>query len=268
MLRSALLIPVLMAGLGLQAAAPIVIQPTKTETVTETRSLPLASGSQLRVGNVNGAIRVQSWDKEELSFTGTFKPSSKGEQVKVTLDPSGKGVVIKTEYPKHSGSEPYRGAEVHMELKVPRRLTVKLENVNGDLSLAELSGPATLRTVNGSIRAQNLTEGLDAESVNGGMDLEGIRCHLNVRTVNGSIKAKGLSDLTGGLEVKTVNGQVSLPLSGLQGLLAAHSMNGGITFRTQGASEVEVKRTQVRAKLGAGGPAIKVESLNGGITLE
>ena len=41
------------------AAQSQVIQPAKAERTTETRTLPLASGSTLKVKNVNGFVRVK-----------------------------------------------------------------------------------------------------------------------------------------------------------------------------------------------------------------
>lgn len=269
MLRSVLRVPALVTMLSLWASAsePLVIQPAQAEKTTETRSLPLPGGSALKVSNINGDITVQGWDKDEVSFTGEFKPSSKGEQVKVSLDRTAKGLEIRCEYPKHMGGRAYRGPEVRLDLKVPRRILANLEAVNGDIALRDVQGLAKLRTVNGSILARSLPEGLEAESVNGNLDLEGIHRRLEVQTVNGAIQAKGLEALSGGLQAKTVNGRVELALTGLKGQLSASSMNGGITFKAQGATEVEIKRNSVTAKLGEGGPELRVKSLNGGITL-
>ena len=81
--------------------APIValaqtetIQPAKAERTTETRTLPLKSGSTLSVQNVNGAVTVEAWDREEIEFRGEFKPSSRDEHVKVVLDRTAKGLEI------------------------------------------------------------------------------------------------------------------------------------------------------------------------------
>ena len=68
-----------------------MIQPAKAERTTETRTLPLASGSTLKVKNVNGFVRVEAWDRDEVQFTGEFKPSSKDEQVKVVVE-AGQGI--------------------------------------------------------------------------------------------------------------------------------------------------------------------------------
>jgi len=60
----------LILALGPLSAQTQIIQPTKAEKVTEMRTLPLLSGSKLKVTNVNGFIRMEAWDREEVQFTG------------------------------------------------------------------------------------------------------------------------------------------------------------------------------------------------------
>jgi len=71
-------------------AQTFVLQPTKTSTVTESHTVALANGSNLTITNTNGHIKVDTWDKAEVFFTGQFKPSSKDEQVKVVFESSPK----------------------------------------------------------------------------------------------------------------------------------------------------------------------------------
>ena len=93
----------LVLALAPLAAQPILIQPAKAEKATETRTVPLAADSSLKVKNINGHVRVEAWDRNEVQFTGEFKPSSEGEQVKVVLEPSSGGLEVRGEYPKHDG---------------------------------------------------------------------------------------------------------------------------------------------------------------------
>jgi hypothetical protein len=139
--------------LGPLSAQTQILQPTKAEKVTETRTLPLASGSKLKVTNVNGFIRVEAWDREEVQFTGEFKPSSKDEQVKVILEPGDHKLEIRGEYPKRKGWNFgfYRGPECQMTLKVPHKVMPTLESVNGEITLSGTSGAAAIETVNGAI---------------------------------------------------------------------------------------------------------------------
>ncbi|MBI4913444.1 MAG: DUF4097 family beta strand repeat protein [Acidobacteria bacterium] len=252
----------------LAAGDPVVIHPAQAETVTETRTLALASGSTLKVKNVNGFIRVEGWDREEVVFKGEFKPSSKDEQVKVILDSGPKGLEIRGEYPKSNGWFGYRGPECKMELKVPRKVFATLETVNGEITLAGVSGDAACKTVNGGIRASELGEGLKASTVNGAINLEQVKGALHLNTVNGSIQGRGLEGGGRGIEASTVNGSVKLQTEGLKGRLRASTVNGSMSFKAKGAEQVEVSKRHMEATFPGGDQKIALSTVNGSITVE
>lgn len=256
---------ILCASLGAQTQ---VIQPAKPEKVTETRTVPLAAGSSLKVKNVNGFIRVEAWDREEVLFTGEFKPSSRDEQVKVVIEPGKGSLEIRGEYPKHNGWGSYRGPQCQMTLKVPRRVAPTLDSVNGEVTLSGTQGAAVLTTVNGGIRAIALEDSLKATTVNGGITLEGVRGGLSLQTVNGGIKGSGLDGQGKGVKAETVNGGIHLQIAGLKGRLKASTMNGGITFNAKGAEQVEVSKRRVTAVFPGGDQGIDLETVNGGITID
>jgi DUF4097 and DUF4098 domain-containing protein YvlB len=261
-------LPFAQAGYA-RAGETLVIQPAKAETVVETRTLPLASGSRLKVKNVNGWIRVEAWDREEVQFRGEFKPSSKDEQVKVVLESGPGSLEIKGEYPKHSGSSgSYRGPECRMDLKVPRRILVRLESVNGEVALEGTLGEAVCSTVNGAVRARNLEEGLKAETVNGSLALERVRGSLDLSTVNGSISGQGLDGKAQGIAASTVNGSIKLQMAGIKGRLTATTVNGHISFNAKGAEQVEVSKRKVQATFPGSEQKISLNTVNGSITVE
>lgn len=250
------------------AAQSQVVQPARAEKATETRTLPLASGSTLKVKNVNGFIRVEAWDREEVQFTGEFKPSSRDEQVKVVIEPGKGGLEIRGEYPKHTGWTPYRGPECRMTLKVPRRVAPTLESVNGEVALSGTRGAAELTTVNGGIRAEDLEDSLRATTVNGAITLDRVRGGLALQTVNGAITGTGLDGRGQGVKAETVNGGIKLQIGGLKGHLQATTLNGGISFKAKGAEQVEVGRRRVTATFPGGDQEIRLSTVNGGISLD
>lgn len=251
------------------SAEPIVIQPTKAEKVTEVRNVPLASGSTLRVKNVNGHIRVVAWDKDQVEFTGEFKPSSKDEQVKVVIESTSKGLEIRGEYPKHSSHFGfYRGPECQMDLKVPRKVMPSLDTVNGEVRLMGTQGAAEIHSVNGQIIAQNLEDFLKAKTVNGAIALEQVKGGLDLNTVNGSIKGQGLDGQGKGIDASTVNGSISLQMGGIKGRLSASTVNGGLSFKAQGAEQVEIHKRNMSAVFPGSEQRIHLSTVNGGITVE
>jgi hypothetical protein len=262
------LVPALLLVAVPLAAQTLTVQPSGTVPATETRTVPLASGSVLKVDNVNGWVKVEAWDRAEVQFTGDFKPSSKGEQVKVVLEPVQGGLEIRGVYPKHHGWGAYRGPQCQMTLKVPRQVRPSLETVNGGIELTGTEGRASLTTVNGGVQARNLSEALEASTVNGGISLEGVAGSVTLHTVNGAIRASALDGKGGGIKASAVNGSIQLKLTGLKGRLEASTVNVHIYFKAQGAEQVEVKKHHVRALLPGGDQSIELDTVNGGITLE
>jgi hypothetical protein len=246
-----------------------VIQPTKPEKTTETRTLALASGSVLKVTNVNGFIRMEAWDREELQFTGDFKPSSKDEQVKVVVETGSHAMEIRAEYPENTGWHLfYRGPECNMTLKVPRRVLPKLETVNGDVDFRGTQGEADISTVNGRVSVSDLGDALKAVTVNGGIKLDRVKGRLSLETVNGAINASQLDGRGQGIKMETVNGAIHLQMAGLKGRLRAENVNGGISFNAKGAEQVEVKKHSVTATFTGSNQGIGLETVNGAITLD
>jgi hypothetical protein len=246
-----------------------VIQPTKAERTTETRTLALVSGSVLKVKNVNGFIRMEAWDREEVQFTGDFKPSSKDEQVKVVVEAGNHAMEIRAEYPKATGWHlNYRGPECNMTLKVPRRVLPELETVNGEVDLRGTRGEADISTVNGHVNASDLEDGLKAETVNGGIKLDHVKGRLSLETVNGAINASRLDGRGQGIKAQTVNGAIHLQMAGLKGRLKAENVNGAISFNAKGAEQVEVKKHRVTATFPGSNQGIELETVNGAITLD
>jgi len=265
---ASLVLPAL-AGTLLMGAEPILIQPAKAEQTTEVRVVPLASGATLKVKNVNGRIHVMVWDKEQVEFTGAFKPSSQKEQVKVRIETTAKGLEIIGEYPKHAthwGSD--QGPQCQMDLKVPSRVLPCLETVNGEVELLGTSGDADLSSVNGGIAVHDLKGALKGQTVNGAISLDQIRGGLKLETVNGSIQGKGLDGQGQGIDISAVNGQIQLQMGGLKGRLHAATVNGSLSFKAPGAQQVEDNRKSLSAVFPGSDQKISLSTVNGSISVE
>jgi len=246
-----------------------VIQPANPDKTTQTRTLALASGSVLKVKNVNGFIHVEAWDREEVQFTGDFKPSSKDEQVKVVIESNLHAMEIRGEYPKNTGWHWfYRSAECDMTLKVPRRVLAKLETVNGEVTLQGTLGEADISTVNGQVNASGLEDALKVVTVNGSIHLDQVKGRLSLETVNGAINGSRLDGRDRGIKAVTVNGAIHLQTAGIKGRLKAENVNGDLSFNAKGAEQVEVKKHSVTATFPGSKQGIDLETVNGSITLD
>jgi hypothetical protein len=244
------------------------IQPAKAEKTTETRVLALAYGSSLTVKNVNGAVTVEAWDREEVEFRGEFKPSSRDEHVKVEIDRTSKGLEIVGRLPRNNEGWSYRGPQCRMELKVPRRVLARISTVNGTVSLKGTQGEASIESVNGAVTASAHADGLKASTVNGAIHVDSVKGSLMMKTVNGAIEARDLDTQDGGLKASTINGQVRIQAAGLKGKLEARTRNGSLNLKAKGAEQVEVSKRQMSAVFQGGTAAIDLSTVNGSITVE
>lgn len=250
-------------------AQPETIQPAKAEKTVETRTYALKSGSVLTVKNVNGAITVEAWDREQVEFRGEFKPSSRDEQVKVEIDRTAKGLEIVGKPPKsQEGWGSYRGAECRMELKVPRHVLARISTVNGAVSLKGTQGETSLESVNGAVTATAHGDGLKAKTVNGAIHVDAVKGALQMNTVNGAIAARDLDAQGHGIEASTVNGSVTLQAQGLKGRLTASTLNGNLSLKAKGAEQVEVSKRRMSAVFLGGEQPIALSTVNGSITVE
>jgi len=249
-------------------AQTFVLQPTQASTVTESHTVALANGSNLLIKNTNGRIKVDTWDRAEVAFTGQFKPSSRDEQVKVVFESSSKGLEIRGEYPKHqSGWGSYRGAVCEMELKVPRNVLARIDTVNGRITLTGLEGTADCRTVNGAIEVQDLNEGVTAETVNGAISLDKVRGAIKASTTNGAISGTGLDGMGKGIDLSTVNGSLNVTMAKLEGSLRATTVNGRVSVNTKGAEQVTATKHQVEATFPGSKQIIRMSTVNGSLVV-
>ncbi len=251
------------------SAQTFVLQPTQATAVTESHTVALANGSNLTIKNTNGHIKVETWDKAEVAFTGQFKPSSKDEQVKVVFESSPKGLEIRGEYPKQqSRTENYRGAVCEMDLKVPRNVLAHIDNVNGRITLSGLGAKADCQTVNGAIEAEGLEHGLSAETVNGAIALNQVRGPIKASTTNGAIWGKGLDGLGQGVDLSTVNGALNVTMAKLEGSFHATAVNGQISVNTKGAGQVNATKHQVDATFPGSTQTIRFSTVNGALVVK
>ncbi len=249
-------------------AQTFVLHPDQTSATTESHTVALPNGSTLTIKNTNGRIKVDTWDRAEVAFTGQFKPSSKDEQVKVVFESGPGGLEIRGKYPKQqSGWADYRGAVCEMELKVPRSVFARIDTVNGRITLTGLQAKAECRTVNGAIEANDLNHGLTAETVNGAIALNQVHGAIHASTTNGAISCKGLDGMGQGVDLSTVNGALNVTMAKLEGSLRATTVNGQVSVNTKGAEQVNATKHKVEATFPGSMQLIHLSTVNGALVV-
>src|SRR5262249_33729218 len=182
----------------------------------------------LEVSNVTGSIRVEAGERSDVEMVAvrTIRAESadlvKEAKEHIRLEVAQEAATLRIcGDSEHCGCESQayltRGSwrdgryrvDVSFELRVPRRLTVKLCTINGRLSVEGTDGEFDLRGVNGAVQMADVRGAGRAETVNGAVTLSfaaNPSGASSFKTVNGRLEAAFPSDLAADLRLKTFNG--------------------------------------------------------------
>ncbi len=205
-------------------------------------------GGRLEIDNANGSVEIEGWDRNSVEISGVKFASSRRslDAVHIDIRNDRDSIAIRTSRPSFQrGGARYR-------IRVPRGIAIdRVNTTNGPILLRNLEGymQAHLRTVNGSIEAENIHGGLDAQTVNGRIELR---------------------DIDGGVTLRTSNGRIDAER--IHGACEAHTTNGAITIMLDQSADSPLKATTTNAPIELTfrerpSDAIRAETTNGSITL-
>ena len=254
------------------------------ETLTEKldRTVPLKAGSQVWLSNVNGAVTLEAWDRDEVHIMAEKKVKAGDadvarkymSQLKIEIVQNADGLRIDTKYPrKGNGFFDWMfgkdvNANVTYRLQVPRRAALHVVSVNGGVSATGTRGSAHLETTNGGIKVLNVQGHMVLETVNGGIDVIRSAGALRAASVNGGIDAE-LSDLTDGSEIhlSSTNGGINLRLPRDARLsIDAGTTNGRVRSELPIDGGQPGKRS-LKGDLNGGGGTLYAHTTNGSIDI-
>lgn len=214
-----------------------------------TRTFPLRADGSFELNNVNGTVRIEGWDKDEVEVRATkTTPDSASllDLVAIDVDSKPDALSISTRYPQEEGVE----VAVDYVIHVPRRAQLNhVNNVNGTLRVVSEDSVGELHTVNGNIEVYEGGGNVHAHTTNGNVYLElkrpGDSRGASAETTNGSVLLAVPADLPADLEARCMNGNFSseLPLV------------------MRGADQPRI----VHGRLGRGGSPIHLSTVNGAI---
>jgi DUF4097 and DUF4098 domain-containing protein YvlB len=213
----------------------------------------LAPGSTISVQNINGSVTIDAWDQGRVQLSAVKKGNSKADvdEINVEIARESNGLSIRTIHPKNKNKNG-NGASVSYTLLVPRDINLdKIESVNGSIKISGVDGNIQTHTVNGSIKVLNSSGSTNANTVNGSINVELDRVatgkDMKFATVNGSIKVYLPDNISAEVKAKTMNGGIhtDFPLT-VQGKFQNKSIDG---------------------TLGNGGAQLRLETVNGSISL-
>ena len=236
-------------SLFVMVMAGVWASPSYAITKEFNQSYPLQPGGSFELQNVNGAIEVQGWDRNEVEVHAVKTAKQREsdlERVSIDVDAKPDAVSITTRYPQNEGVE----VAVEYIIHVPHGARVEhIGTVNGTLRIAGVESVEDLHTVNGNIEVFEAGGSVHAHTTNGNVHLE--LAHFHDKN---------------GATAETTNGSLVLAVpSNTQADLEARCLNGNFFSELPIAMESSQRPREVHGKLGHGGFPIHLRTVNGGI---
>jgi hypothetical protein len=219
-------------------------------------SYRLEPGALVEVSGINGPVEVATTegDTAEVRVVVNADQAEDLENSRIKIEHNAKHLVVQARSGRRGGFFRWlagRGGGVvrqSVTLKLPRRVELRASGINGHVRVGALEG------------------GLRVSGVNGGVDLAGASESSEVSGVNGSVTLR-LASLSGeGADVSGVNGSVEVFVApGLNADVRVSGTAGGVDVALPNVTVEEERRSHFAGRIGAGGPAIKVSGVRGGV---
>ena len=218
----------------------------------------------LKVQNINGDVDLVLTDGSQIEVAADIRVrEGNADDVRVEVVEHAGGVTVCAIYPSRRRGQTQECAgrtfdraqardtdvSVHFTVRAPRSTWFEGVTVNGDVDVA---GPL---------------ERVEATTVNGDVILAASG-EARATTVNGSIRARiAGNDLSGPVELETVNGSIELDLNdGINADVEARWLSGGLNSEFPLEVRGSISRS-ASGQLGAGGPTISLNTVNGRIDI-
>jgi DUF4097 and DUF4098 domain-containing protein YvlB len=220
------------------------------------QSYPLAANGRVELENINGAVHITAWDKNEVKVDAV-KRAHDEEQLKraeIRVDARNDSISIETHYQHEDddwGSH-HNPASVEYTLMVPRNARLdEIKLINGALDIADVTGEVRASCINGKLMARGLAGETRLSTINSKLDAEFSKLggqSIELSSVNGGVDLTIPSDAKASIEANTVHG-------GIDNDFGLHTNN----HRWVGHD--------LRGELAGGGTRIELRNVNGRIDI-
>lgn len=203
--------------------------------------------SQLVIDDTSGDINIHPGDTSGITVSGTkyvYGLGASPNDLQVQYEQTGSTLTVKAE----NGFSLFEGDRgINLDITVPRTLGLTVQEVSGDVTVQDITGPVNLETVSGDIKANDLngqislstTSGdIKANAINGqvalsttsgGIEVDHAQLHgqTTLHSTSGSISVTGSLDPNGSYHMDTTSGDIQLTLPANSSFQLADSATSG-----------------------------------------
>ena len=221
-----------------------------TEKEEVRRSYQLAPGARVEVSGIHGAVKIETaaTDTAEIYIVRSARRREDLNFRRINVEQTGGSLIVRG---VRASEEPNVRVRHRVVLRLPRRVELLTESINGGVRIGEIDGPVRLRSINGGAEVARATGYTEISSVNGGVTMTIARLGergINVTHVNGGVNFRFTEDLDADVKVTDFNGGVIAEMPGVRVLTSE-------------------KHSVFRARIGSGGTLITIAHVKGGVRL-
>ena len=271
---------------GCTASARGVVRDERRETRrlqfsgggTRTLDVRTLNGSIHVTGDGGSDVRLEAVTRVEADDDAALRAGlqavkleaqEQGATVAITLRDDGQNTCGEQEWhrgPAWWDRRRYSGT-TDLTLQVPRDVRVRLCTVNGgEVTVTSVAGDFDVSNVNGKVLLSGMAGSGSATTVNGTIEASftaSPRAASRFKTVNGSIDATFPRDFAADLQLKTFNGGLFTDFDTTT--LPAEAER---TERSERPRYVYRQRGFTKVRVGAGGPVLTFDTLNGDVRIK
>ena len=240
---------------------------------------PMDANGLVSIDLINGSVRITGTKTNEFRISGEIGDDVEEYELRETA-----GGIHFEEDVRHGnsnnngwdwwncwGKRRYSDCDLdgrfsRLEIEMPESGILRLEGVNGDVSVTGLTNNSNVSIVNGALTLQSLGGTIKADTVNGPLDAERLTGRISLETVNGEINDR--DSAADRVDYQTVNGDVTSNIRSAE--ITAETVNGDIELTLGSSDELDVTsvggRIDVATAL-ADSASVEISSVNGRINL-
>lgn len=181
-------------------------------------SFVVSTGTRLEVNNRAGSILVRGTTEDRVRV-GAANRSNRALRIRRT------GSVVRV-----SISERWRGEReeeaVDLQIDVPRGTNVRLQGVETEIRVEDVTGSVEAQTVDEGITVRGAARSVRAQSVDDDVLVAGARGRVDLYTVDGDVR---VTDVEGELSAESIDGDLVLR-SVRSGRVEGSTMDGDVLF--------------------------------------
>ena len=183
--------------MAIAAGAPACVVSVDHEGVIERdeKRFSAKDSPEVVLTTFDGAIEVRSWDRPEVLVQIEKRGQDKDvvAKIEVLAEQKNGRIAIETRYSGRTSFAfgVWQSPSAKLIATVPRTASLRVRTLDGNVTVAKVTGRIDLRSEDGAIRVTETAGELIAETADGSIQLEDVAGRIEARTDDGTVRLSG-----------------------------------------------------------------------------